>query len=140
MKITEKQFIAKRKKLADKQDAYKEKIGKEYNLLINLFFESEFGLKDPTGKVYEIIEGQKTPRGCQNRFVVYARDVTHHVFSNDDDSSFFSFRLDGWWLDQNNSPKKWDNLILKGFANVVKVQLCEDQTHLPHPNSSRAHV
>ncbi|MNU09540.1 hypothetical protein D3C72_2561730 [compost metagenome] len=42
----------------------------------------------------------------------------------------------GWWLNENNTPSKWDNMTVEGVSNPAIFKLSEDQTANDHPESN----
>jgi hypothetical protein len=77
------------------------------------------------GKVYEVVENGIKRRGFK-RFVIYSFE--HQMMGR-----FFSVRCGGWWLDDTDTPTKWDCMTIYGAVNSAVLKLSENQTNNPVP-------
>lgn len=77
-------------------------------------------------KVYELLENGIRRKGFR-RFVIYEMDLQWFVGNP-------IIHVGGWWLDENNTPSKWDTMTVHGIGNPAIFKLSENQTHNPHPD------
>ena len=81
------------------------------------------------GKVVEVINNGIKRRGLK-RFVIYTYEPQFTRFSKG--LSMFVSAC-GWWLDENNTPAKWDTMVISGASNNAEFKLSDSQANNPVP-------
>lgn len=121
-----KELIEKRKELLNRIEDVKKQVNIEYNNLVEKYAEENIPVN--VGKVYEL-KTEKPPRGF-SRFVVY--ELTPTFFQN----KHVIFTASGWWLDKNDTPKRWKSYVVFGSGNPVEFILSKNQSNNNHPDSN----
>lgn len=108
-------------------EVFRKKISKElYEPVVKSFIKDHILYK--VGKVYNLVEGGKRRKGFK-RFVIY--EIQPQFFFQ----GRLLIRVCGWWLDDsnNNSPFKWDSMVVYGVGNKAVFKLAENQNTGPVP-------
>jgi hypothetical protein len=124
--MKESNFLEQRNSLLDKKEAFLNGINKEYTKLVNEFINENSPVEN--FKVYELIKNGKKRRGFK-RFVIYKHNLTVY-FKTD-----IFITVGGWWLDNENTPTKWDTMTVMGVSNSAEFVLSENQINKKHPDS-----
>jgi len=118
--ITREILIEKRKEMRARIEAFTEKINaEEYRPLVEQFVKDNVPYEK--GKVYELVNNGTKRRGYK-RFVIYCFEISY--FNNRP-----MVQCGLWWLDENSTPSKWDDMIVFGVSNAAEFKLSENQTN-----------
>jgi hypothetical protein len=120
------EFLFQRSELLKKKEEHLKIINEIYTKIVKQFIDENSPVKNH--KVYELIKNGKKRRGFK-RFIIYTQEVS--VFDKTD----IFIRVGGWWLDNENTPTKWDTMTVMGVSNSAEFVLSENQINKKHPYS-----
>jgi len=128
------EFLKRRKSYVDKLKATESDLSGK--LTLDFMRWQDENLPYKVGKVYELVENGIRRRGFK-RFVIYS---FHPSFFNfDKNNPTFMCRCGGWWLDENDIPAKWDNMVVYGAGNNAVFELSKRQRNLSVPKHLGGH-
>lgn len=122
----EKELFQKRALLIKKREGAIERINKQYGKIFNSFVKKIIPYK--IGDVLEVVKNP--PRQGFKRFVIYDFGPTYlgnHVIVD----------AWGWWLDDKNTPLKWDSVVVYGAGASYELKKSDNQRHNRVPSSVR---
>lgn len=125
--ISRKQLIAIRITLQRDMKKATLPFEKEWSKHADRFVKENLTVKK--NKVYELVQNGHNRRGLK-RFVVYA---FQYMFLKTKRTYEFQIRVGGWWLDEYNTPAKWDHMAVYGVGNPAKFKLSDNQTNKDVP-------
>ncbi len=106
--MSAKEYMAERKALTAVFDAYKSKLDKKFNALIDKYTSDHC-----EWKVGDVLCTDKVKKRGYTRFVVFIVDVIH--FGGNP-----LVRVGGWWInDTTNACEKWEAYVVNGVSNPV---------------------
>lgn len=121
------EFLKRRDELVEKKKAFDTAINNDYTKIVDDFIDEVSPIK--LHQVYEPVKDVPRRRGF-SRFIVYGQDI--QMFDRTP-----MIRIGGWWLDENNVPKKWDNMTVYGIGNPAVFKLSENQDREKHPDADK---
>ena len=124
--MTTKQLLAFRKKLKKEIALFTKNKNKEWGPALKAWEKANITLL--RNKVYELVENGIKRRGFKRFLMV----TFQGQFIKGD---HLIYQCAGWWLDENNTPAKWDNMTIYGVGNKAVFKLSANQKHNKAPQN-----